>query len=106
MEGDAVVPCPEVGVGDGEVRPLVLLAGEGVPEGDDRTDSLFKHSLINAMNAIILRIDNPINQIHKPRNKIKPNIAKMQLIMIHKPKMIYFINNSFFKSKYNIPPII
>ena len=100
------MPCPEVGVGDGEVRPLVLLAGEGVPEGDDRTASLFKHSLINAMNAIILRIDNPINQIHKPRNKIKPNIAKMQLIMIHKPKMIYFINISFFKSKYNIPPII
>jgi len=36
LEGGAVVPCPEVGVGDGEVRPLVLLACEGVPERDGR----------------------------------------------------------------------
>ena len=36
-EGRAVLPCPEVGVGDAEVRALVLLAGELIDARDGET---------------------------------------------------------------------
>ena len=36
-EGRAVLPCPEVCVGDGEVRTLVLLAGELIDARDGET---------------------------------------------------------------------
>lgn len=32
-EGRTVLPCPEVGVGDAEVRALILLPREGVAKG-------------------------------------------------------------------------